>query len=862
VVELRPSGSSVKARWVKIELRKLETLPGGGQSNTYIDFVGESPVTLWQAKNEWDEIRSQDLSFQIRVPESIPPSLALERSAGIKYELVATMLTKGKKGILKRESTQNVTASCQIVIDKHELHSAWPMYARPESRSKMLDGYTLTVNRTHQAYGPGDRIAVQTLVKNDTPQVNQVRYYEFSLREHVMYKPAGNQNGTRKMMTQPQTRARAIVEQRIPITMASPLHPGMQAKAELSLQVPFNQTTTTVSFAHRIEVQFVIHVRAVLATGLQLFLDLPITMSNWTRAQSIDVVRRIGPAGTLSNPGGVPGPVTTPPAGFEQHPMTSPPQGNPQPAMGGWPPNGGAPPADPNYFNNRPVTVGAPPNGMAPTPSGDFVGGWAAGNPAMAATMTGPQQPHADYPPNEFGGLPAGTVQRPVTFGGVPNQYTPQGSFQPNPPNVPPLPPANNGPSPLNGMNGNNNVPEEGNDNIPRRRPLTGGSGGHGNPQRFTIVNLSAADHADMPPNAFPPANNPPPAKYMSAEEEKRRLRDAMDKVDRDNVQKTPKPEPTPPPAASGSSGAAASGPPKQWLSAEEEKARLRQQHELFEAARIRAEQLQRAAAMEAGGSSGMVPQEQASFASPTPPPPAIGGSSSSSQPAGKWLTAAEEKEQARRFREAQEAADRSQRLGYMVASPIGMGPSAAGPHAWAPERPASSGPSPPPQGMSAGKALYQSAMASMRQPTMGPGPANGGSGYYPSAAEEKEALRFKRAMELANRTQVDAWGNEAAPVPYEALFPSGPSGPSGPPIAPILPLNITRSRSPPDQERDAYVDTAPPPPPPEARPLNAREEKERMRQLYEAQDASARQPSGPMVNGAPIVPPSHSHIN
>ncbi|KAG8896383.1 hypothetical protein FRC01_011847, partial [Tulasnella sp. 417] len=391
VVELRPSGSSVKARWVKIELRKLETLPGGGQLNTEIDCVGETPITLWQARNEWDEIRSQDLSFQIRVPESIPPSLALERRAGIKYELVATMLTKSKKGILKRESTQNVTASCQIVIDKHELHSAWPMYARPESSSKMLDGYTLTVNRTHQAYGPGDRIAVQTLVKNDTPQVNQVRYYEFSLREYVMYKPAGNQNGTRKMMTQPQTRTRAIVEQRIPVAMASALHPGMRAKAELSSQVPFNQRTTTVSFANRIEVQFEIHIRAVLATGLELFLDLPITMSNWTRAQSIDVVRRIGPAGTLSNPGGVPGPVTTRPAWFEQHPMASPPQGDPQPAVGGWPPNGGV---DPDFFNSRPVTFGTPPNGMAPSPSGRFrAGSWAIGSLPMAATMSGLQQP-------------------------------------------------------------------------------------------------------------------------------------------------------------------------------------------------------------------------------------------------------------------------------------------------------------------------------------------------------------------------------------------------------------------------------------------------------------------------------------
>lgn len=211
--------------------------------------------------------------------------------------------------------------------------------------------------------------------------------------------------------------------------------------------------------------------------------------------------------------------------------------------------------------------------------------------------------------------------------------------------------------------------------------------------------------------------------------------------------------------------------------------------------------------------------------------------------------------------------------MGYMVASPSTTGPSMNGPPGWAPERPTSAGSSVPAPGVSAGKALYQSAMASMpRQSTLGPGPANGstsypglgGSVYYPTAAEEKEALRYKRAMETASRTQVDAYGNEAAPVPYEALFPDGPSAP----IAPILPLNITRSRSPQDQEQDAYVAAASsaspplPPPPREGRPLNAMEEKERMRQMYEAQDAAARQPGGTAVNGAPLVPPPHSLLN
>ncbi|KAG9022080.1 hypothetical protein FS837_006764 [Tulasnella sp. UAMH 9824] len=369
----------------------------------------------------WYLEKQQDLSFQIQLPESIPPSLALESSVGIKYELVASMLTK-KKGILRWEPTRTVTASSEIVIVKHELHSAWPMYARPESRGTMLDGHMLTANRIHCAYGPGDQIAVQTLVKNDTQQVSQVRYYEFALRERVMYKPGGTQNGTRKMMTYSQTSSRAIVEQMIPITMISPIHPGMEAKAELSLQVPFNQTTTTVSFAHHIEVQFVIRVGAVLTTGLQLFLDLPITISNWTRAQSIDFVNRIGPAGMLSTPGGVPG---SAPSGFEQHPIATPPQGNPQLQMWFWPLNNSANDDDANHFNSRPLRTKGPPNGMAPGPSrnlfgdwaaplssGRFVNGWtveAAERLSVTETMSSPQQPHSVYG-NGFSAMPGGSI--------------------------------------------------------------------------------------------------------------------------------------------------------------------------------------------------------------------------------------------------------------------------------------------------------------------------------------------------------------------------------------------------------------------------------------------------------------------
>ena len=51
-IEVRVGQQGVKAKWVRIELRKVETLPGG-TPNTFTDYVGPSPVNLWQASEEY-----------------------------------------------------------------------------------------------------------------------------------------------------------------------------------------------------------------------------------------------------------------------------------------------------------------------------------------------------------------------------------------------------------------------------------------------------------------------------------------------------------------------------------------------------------------------------------------------------------------------------------------------------------------------------------------------------------------------------------------------------------------------------------------------------------------------------------------
>jgi hypothetical protein len=123
----------VKAKYVRIELRKIETLPGGPQ-NSFYDFVGQSPINLWQSPDEFSMLHSVSLpcppflplllvpdieyskmflsTFEYRNPfhrlsrsrmevRSITRSLGaspdvLLSQAGIKYELVGQVCVQGK----------------------------------------------------------------------------------------------------------------------------------------------------------------------------------------------------------------------------------------------------------------------------------------------------------------------------------------------------------------------------------------------------------------------------------------------------------------------------------------------------------------------------------------------------------------------------------------------------------------------------------------------------------------------------------------------------------------------------------------------------------------------------------------------
>ena len=115
-----------------MELRKVETLPGGGSTNTFYDLIGPGSVTLWTSGGAEYEVlhgvsHIRFLSIQSHVilhskishsqyayqkqsrpvcswnsevrftaPSSNNPE-PYRSTAGVHYELIATLCTKGKK---------------------------------------------------------------------------------------------------------------------------------------------------------------------------------------------------------------------------------------------------------------------------------------------------------------------------------------------------------------------------------------------------------------------------------------------------------------------------------------------------------------------------------------------------------------------------------------------------------------------------------------------------------------------------------------------------------------------------------------------------------------------------------------------
>lgn len=181
-----------------------------------------------------------------------------------------------QRGFFRRGKQSVTTSIASILIDKHELHSTWPIYQQPDSRQLVQDGVTLTVDRSSTCYGPGDRISVIATVKSDNLRTVILRGFELNLKETIIFRSAAKgKPGV------PQVKASLIAEHKVPVNQT--LYGGAQQRVDLACVLPAKHTNASVNSARHIDITYILQVRVLLGTGNPINLDLPVIISNWQR---------------------------------------------------------------------------------------------------------------------------------------------------------------------------------------------------------------------------------------------------------------------------------------------------------------------------------------------------------------------------------------------------------------------------------------------------------------------------------------------------------------------------------------------------------------------------------------------------
>ncbi len=165
-----------------------------------------------------------------------------------------------------------------VQIDKHELHSIWPIYNQPDTRTVPRDQLSLTAFRTQSCFSPGERLSVTATLHSNSFNATNLRAFEFLLLETVTFRGAKTKANKG---VQPQVKVTPLGERNIPVNAT--LFGGMRHVVELGCVIPPDHPNVTINTARHIDVGYKVVIKAVIDHIQPLVIELPVTLSNWQR---------------------------------------------------------------------------------------------------------------------------------------------------------------------------------------------------------------------------------------------------------------------------------------------------------------------------------------------------------------------------------------------------------------------------------------------------------------------------------------------------------------------------------------------------------------------------------------------------
>lgn len=310
-VEVRVGAVPIKAKWVRVEIRKHETIPpgfklaGGSEDRTTWEHVGDIE-TLWQPSTpgkEFDVLETADFKFFIPLAENIPPSVSMMKESGIRYELVAAVCYKQKGGMFKKELSSVIKTTEDLRITKHELNSAWPLYNQPDSfNASAANGQVnLTVQRPWSAFGPNDRILLTAVLRSNQPKPFRVKGFECTLLEVVTVNQVISSADKRKSKKGPApiTKSRTVATARYPIDET--IGKGGEKSARIDIPMTNDKLLTTVRNGRSIEVGYEMEVKAVCESVPEVVVrGMRYIVGPYSRSHAQQAVRQVLPTSKWS----------------------------------------------------------------------------------------------------------------------------------------------------------------------------------------------------------------------------------------------------------------------------------------------------------------------------------------------------------------------------------------------------------------------------------------------------------------------------------------------------------------------------------------------------------------------------------
>lgn len=243
-------------------------------------------------------LQTADFPFRIAIPEGLPPTCKLDKQSGISYEIVSSLCVKMPKGLFRKDTTTSVIQSVHpILIEKHEMHSTWPIYNQPDLHSGEKGLLRAKLRRDRSCYAPGDKVNVKIIVYSNRVEPAKLKSVAFSIKETVTFHGV---KSSRMSLTSSGANAQKPASQHVETIaqrakqVGKKMYKGDSLNFDLECTIPKSHGLMTISTAKHIEVSYTMRVYVDISKAPIVIDHIPMIMTTFPRSQSAESSRKIG----------------------------------------------------------------------------------------------------------------------------------------------------------------------------------------------------------------------------------------------------------------------------------------------------------------------------------------------------------------------------------------------------------------------------------------------------------------------------------------------------------------------------------------------------------------------------------------